>query len=211
MIKMNCIATTVYFVSSLFCSLSVAQLSPSNDEAWNAFRNSAHQIGFCVYHIQKEACEAHLEVKRELEIASDPESDVYYFLLEPSWAKKRLVAWAESKDSSPENYFILFDIDQGSARQLHDSVKTSNSYMMFSMFDMRDEFMFQNSSRSNNGLNFKIRSKRAQSIVSNTMWREFMSNRSGRLENEIRISLKGPHAAEHLEVFKEAFQKTVEN
>lgn len=209
MIKPNNIIPLIYLIAVFFCSASLAQTTSSERESWDSFKEAAHEIGFCIYHFQQNACNEHFDVKQQLEKISDPNSDVYYFRLEASWANERLSGWAETNESSPDNYFILFDIDQRSIRQLYDSTKTSNSYMMFSIIDLRDQFRIENYSRSGSGTTFKISANRPEAFMSNAMWREFMSNRLGRLENTISISLTGPNALEDYSEFKEAFLKFV--
>jgi hypothetical protein len=202
MIKQKRCLIIICIIVSLFNFKSYSQTEKSNDKSWLSFKNAAHRIGFCIYHIHQEICKEHSQIKNELEKISEPESDVYYFKLHHLWAKKRLADWAESKASKSEDYFILFDIDQNSFKQLLDSTKTSNSYKMFSIFDLKDKFEFKMRWGT-----FYISSNRANSILTNTLWREFMSNRLGRLDSEIKISLSGTNTLNDYHNFKDAFIK----
>ena len=197
-------------IVSFFNLKSYSQTKKPNDESWISLKNAAHSIGFCVYHVQQEPCNKHSQIKSEFEKVSEPESDVYYFLLNPEWAKNRLTDWAESKAPIPEDYFMLFDIDQNSFKQLYDSTKTSNSYKMFSVFDLRDKFKFKTSRETDSSLTFYLTSNSVNSVLINTLWREYMSNRTGRLDYKIKISLSGINALNDYNNFKEAFIKFIE-
>ncbi len=209
MIKLKIHSIFIYLIISFFTIEGYSQIEKTKSETWIAFKNSAHNIGFCVYHIQQEACEDHSEVKDELLKISDPESEVYYYQLDSKWAKNRLISLAKNNASKPENYFILFDVDQGSFAKLYDSTKTSNSYKMFSVFDLRDNFEIKTHRKSNSSIIFKIVSDRASSILTNTMWREFFSHRLGRLSSEIEISLIGSTSLKDYHSFKDKFMNFV--
>ena len=81
MIKLKSYSIIIYLVISFFTIEGYSQIDTTNSKVWISFKNSAHKIGFCVYHIQQEACEDHSEVKDELLKISDPESEVYYLSL----------------------------------------------------------------------------------------------------------------------------------
>ena len=200
----------ICIIFSFFYSKSYSQSEKLNDEIWNSFKESAHRIGFCIYHAQREACNKHSEIKHELEKVSEPESEIYYFQIKPLWANNRLSDWAKTKKSNSDNYFILFDIDQKSIKKLYDSTKTSNSYMMFSVFDLTYKYQFKVRQKTDSDVTFYISSNAEKSILTNTMWREFISNRLGRLDTEIKISLNGINALGDYHNFKEAFIKFIE-
>ena len=82
---------------------------------------------------------------------------------------------------------------------------------MFSVFNLNDEYQFKVRKSSKTELTFYISSHVEESILSNTLWREFLSNRLGRLDTEIKISLNGSHALNDYQNFKEAFLKLSEN
>lgn len=197
---------------SLFSLKAYSQIKKSNNELWIDFKNSAHKIGFCIYHVKQEVCKEHLLIKNELKKVSKPESDsdIYYFLLNPKWAKKRLIDYSENNDSKPEDFLILFDIDQNSFKKLYDSTKTSNSYKMFSILNLNDKFEFKTHRETNSNIIFYISSSRTNSILSNTMWREFMSNRLGRLDSKIEISITGVNALNDYRYFKNSFLTFIE-
>lgn len=200
MIKQKNHLLLICIIVSIFNFKSHSQSKKSNDNYWQSFIEAAHGIGFCAYHKQQETCNEHSQIKYELEKINDPESDTYYFQLDSIWAKKRLDKLAESKSSKSEDYLILFDIDQGSIKQLYDAPKTSNSYKMFSIFDLKDTLEFKIIRGT-----FYISSNKTNSILSNTLWREFMSNRLGRLDSKIEISLSGTNILNDYNKFKHAF------
>jgi len=194
-------------IVSVFNLKSYAQTENSNTESWFSLKDAAHRIGFCVYQVGREVCEEHSQIKHELEKINGLESEVYYFLLNPHWAKNRLSNWAKSQSSKSEDYFILFDIDQNSYEKLYGSTKTSNSHKMFSIFDLKNKFEFKKLRETDFSLSFYISSNRENSVLSNTMWREYISSRFGRLDSEIKISLNGTNALNDYHNFKEAFMK----
>lgn len=195
---------------SFFHSPSHAQSNKSTDTNWNSFKAAAHKIGLCIYHTDWEVCREHSAIKSELVKISDPESDVYYFPINSSWANSRLNAWAETNTSHPSNYLILFDIDQHSSKKLSDSTQTSNSYGMFSILDLKQVYQFKERQQSETQLTFYISTIRENSILTNTMWREFMTHRLGRLDDKINISLSGINALYDYQHFKAAFIRFIE-
>ena len=126
---------------------SYSQSKKINLETWNSFKESAHKIGFCVYHVQMKACNQHSKIKLVLEKISEPESDINYFEMKDSWANKRLIELAKTQKSNSADYFILFDIDQKSFKKLYHSKKTSNSYLKFSIFDIKKQIPIQCSTK----------------------------------------------------------------
>ncbi|MFD1294977.1 hypothetical protein ACFQ5N_14125 [Lutibacter holmesii] len=211
MTKHKSFIIVIYLIISFFNSKTYSQIEHSNNELWLALKNSAHNIGFCVYNVQQEPCIEHLHIKNELEkISETPDTDINYFLLNPKWAKDRLTELSKNNNSKLENYIILFDIDQNSFKKLNDSTKTSNSYKMFSIFNLNNEFEFKTHRETVTHVTFFILSNTTSSILSNTMWREFMSNRLGRLDSKIEISLNGANAMSDYHKFKNSFINFVE-
>lgn len=198
------------FLVCVFCLKTHSQSKKINSETWNSFKESAHRIGFCIYQMQQEFCNKHAKTKQELEKISLPESldEVYYFLINPNWANNRLSNLAKNNQS---NYLILFDIDQKSFKKLYDSTKTSNSYNMLSIIDLKQEYQFKTYRETDSLITFYISSNKKNSILTNTMWREFMSNRLGRLETEIEITLNGINARKDYYNFKKYFLKYIKN
>jgi len=78
---------------------------------------------------------------------------------------------------------------------------------MFSIFDLKNKFEFKKLRETDFSLSFYISSNRENSVLSNTMWREYISSRFGRLDSEIKISLNGTNALNDYHNFKEAFMK----
>lgn len=205
MIKLKRYFFFICLIVFFYGTKGYSQIVKINSEAWIAFKNSAHNIGFCVYHIQQEACDDHLQIKDELQKNSDSDSENHYYTLNPEWAKNRLISLAKNNASKPERYFILFDIDQSSFNKLYDSTKTSNSYKMFSVFDIKNKFQIKTHRKTNASVIFKIVSSRANSILTNTMWREFFSHRIGRLNSQIEVTLIGPTSINDFNSFKDKF------
>ena len=163
-----------------------------------------------MYQVQREICNKHSETKHQLEKVSEPESDIYYFEMKSLWANKRLHNLAKTKKSNSIDYLMLFDIDQKSSKKLQDSIKTSNSYVMFSVFDLKYKYQFKVRQKTASNVTFYISSNTKQTILTNTMWREFFSHRPGRIDTEIKISLSGKNALVDYANFKEAFMKFTE-
>lgn len=197
-------------IVSFFFSKTYSQSEKSDNEKWFYLKESAHRIGFCIYHVKRKICNKHSEIKHELERINKSESEIYYFQIKYLWANNRLNDWAKTKKSNSGNYFILFDIDQKSFKKLYDSTKTSNSYMKFSVFDLSHKYLFKLRQKSDYGVTFYISSNTKESILTNTMWREFFSNRLGRLDTKIKISLNGSNALGDYHKFKEAFMSFTE-
>lgn len=210
MIKLKRYSIIICIIASFSTIKGYSQIEKTKSETWITFKNSAHNIGFCVYHIQQEACEEHLQIKDELQKISDSDSEVHYYELNPEWAKNRLISLAKNNASKPESYFILFDIDQSSYSKLYNSTKTSNSYKMFSVIDIKNKFEFKTHRKTNSSVIFKIVSSRANSILTNTMWREFFSHKLGRLSSEIEVTLTGPTSINDYHSFKDKFINFVE-
>jgi hypothetical protein len=200
----------VCIIASFFFSESYAQSKKSTDEKWNLLQDSAHKIGFCIYQVNRGFCNKHSDIKHQLEKISEPESDIYYFEMKSSWANKRLHELAKTKKSNSADYLMLFDIDQKSTKKLQDSTKTSNSYVKFSVFDLKYKYQFKDRQKTVSNVAFYISSNTKQTILTNTMWREFFSNRLGRFDTEIKISLNGKNALADYSNFKEAFMKFTE-
>lgn len=209
MIKQKGYSIIIFLIISFFTLKTYSQIKKSNNESWITFKNSAHKIGFCVYHVQQEVCKEHSQIKYELQKISNSESEVHYFELNSKWAKDRLTSLAENTASKSEYYLILFDIDQGSFKKLYDSTKTSNSHRKFSVFNLKDKFEFKMRRETSSRVDFYILSNRASSILSNTMWREFFSNRLGRLDSKIEISVSGSNALKDYYNFKDSFMNFV--
>ena len=209
MITLRKTTIAIYMFLSCLSFSSYSQSEKINLETWNSFKESAHKIGFCVYHVQMKACNKHSKIKKALEKISEPESDINYFEMKPLWAKNRLTELAKRNKSNSNNYFILFDIDQKSFKKLYNSKKTSNSYLKFSIFDLKNKYQFTDRQESKAAIRFYITSNSKGSIVTNTMWREFFSNRLGRLDTEINISLSGKHGMRDYLNFKEGFVKLI--
>jgi hypothetical protein len=207
-LKKTAVALCIFVTFLSFTSYS--QSGKINLNTWNTFKESAHKIGFCIYHVQMEACNQHSKIKQKLEKASDPNSDIYYFEMKPLWAKNRLTELAKRNKSNSNNCFILFDIDQKSFKKLHGSKKTSNSYLKFSIFDLKNKYKFKFRQETATNITFYISSNVEKSILTNTMWREFFSNRLGRIDSEIKISIKGKNALDDYQNFKKDFVKFIE-
>lgn len=200
----------ICIITAFVFSKSYAQSKKAVDQRWNLLQEAAHKIGFCMYQVNRKICNKHSEIKHQLEKISEPESDIYYFEIKSSWANKRLRDWAKTKKSNSADYLMLFDIDQKSSKKLSDSTKTSNSYVKFSIFDLKYKYQFKVRQKTASNVTFYISSNTKQSILTNTMWREFFSNRSGRIDTKIKISLSGKNAFNDYSNFKETFMKFTE-
>ena len=199
--------THLFFIIiiSFFIQESYSQTKESTIEKWNKFKEAAHKIGFCIYHVEMKECSKHSNTKHELEKISEPEDDIYYFQLKPLWAAKKIKDWAKSRNSN--DFFIIFDIDQKSFKKLYDASKTSNSYNRFSILDLKNKYDFKLRQASNSNLTFYISSNKKEAMLTNTMWREFFSHRAGRRESEIKITIEGKNALVEYKNFNKAFNE----
>ena len=198
---------------AVFNSRLYSQTKKNKETSWLSLKEAAHKIGFCVYHVEQESCDDHSKVKIKLKKDNGPDSEFEnddYFELKPVWAKKRLKDLAKKKGSKSKDYLILFDIDQNWHGRLHDSTRTSNSYKMFSVLDLKDTLAFKTSNEANRNLTFYISSNREKSILTNTLWREFMSHREGKYDTKIAISLTGANVLSDYQNFKATFMKFIE-
>lgn len=211
MISLKKFFILILVIITVCFSTSYAQSKNIDIEKWNSFKESAHKIGFCIFHVKMEFCNEHSDIKNKLEKVSEPDDDIYYFYLKQLWATNRLNNLAKTKKSNSENSFILFDIDQKSFKKLYDSTKTSNSYNMFSILDLTNTYQFRVREKTDTTVTFFISSNVKNSIITNTMWREFFSNRGGRFDSKIKIPLNGSNAFRDYQNFKEAFIKFTEN
>lgn len=197
-------------IVGIFYGNSYAQITTSDSVTWDSFKSSAHQIGFCLYHIEQDVCTEHNQIEKELIKIHADTLDTYYFTLNENWAKERLTELASRNNTNSEDYLILFDIDQGAFRELYDSTTMSNTYRMFSILDINNNYTFTVRNRISKVL-LIIQSDKENSIVSNGMWREFMSNRPGRLDKDISITINGKDAINSGNDFKTAFLSFLED
>jgi hypothetical protein len=189
------------------CSKHIhGQSNEINRDAWEKLRTSAQKIGFCVYHIQQEIGTEQNDLTSKIEKLKTEENDIEYFKLDSVWANQRIRNWAKKQSSKPNENIILFDIDQGYLKQLDDTVRTSNSFKMFSILNLKHQYSFKIRQRSELESVLYITPNKRQSILSNVLWREFMSNRLGRFDSEIVIKVNGKNAHNDLIAFQDAFR-----
>ncbi len=192
------------FCSLLFSNHSFGQnkKTTSQDSSWIAFKNTAHQIGFCIYHSSKNHCTDHSDefFKREKETPED--FDTYYFEMKKEWAKNRLDEWEKRQIQPAEDFLILYDVAQNFSLE-KTKTETYNLFQGFILIDLTDsiEFVFSN----NNNPEMIIKSKGKNALMENTLWREYMSGRLGRFSKKIDFKLIGKNAEADFEKFKEAF------
>ena len=116
--------------------------------------------------------------------------------------------WAAQQQSSPEDYLILFDIDQGLNKRRKDPGLASNSLKMFVILDKRLDYRISSQPM---GGRMEIRIMAAGgTIMNNTLWREFMSGRLGKLDPIVPFMVEGDQLTERYEAFKEALLRYLE-
>lgn len=178
-----------------------------DDKTWGRLKKSAHKIGLCVFHIEKKVCSEHHKIKDELtRLDKEDDSETFYFLMNQNWAKNRVEKWSERNNSNSSNYLLLFDINQNSFRKLYHSTAISNSLKGFAILDLRNNHKLEQVYKPNS-LIFKIKSGKKNAIITNSMWREFMTNRLGKLDSSLKIELNGLNAKRNFKKFKKAFTK----
>ncbi|WP_130287504.1 hypothetical protein [Aquimarina brevivitae] len=194
-----------YSIVLLCCLPAYTQSLQKNEEKWQNLQAAAHRIGFCVYQVKETVCTAHQQKSKSKTAAYTETEEVYYFEFDCTWANKRITNWADTNTTSAEQYLMLFDTDQKNTKTAPNTTTTSNSYGMFSILDCTLTYDYKTRVTASIGINATVIARKKNSILSNTLWREFMSGREGRLETTISIPLYGNNAAQDFEAFKEAF------
>ncbi|MEM6964667.1 MAG: hypothetical protein AAF573_07880 [Bacteroidota bacterium] len=198
------------FLSFLLCFTCAHPKKITPTSSWEKLKSSAHQIGFCVYHINMPRCTEHDGEYERLRAITPEYEEVDYFEMKATWAKQRIKTWAERQKMPSDQYLILFDINQGNRWEEKKSNGIINRYGGFSIFNLKNEISFQSKQKSEKELTCSIHSDVKDSILENFHWREFMTHRLGRLGNKIEFELEGENVKILFEIFEKeflAFQK----
>lgn len=197
----------------ILCSLLSSNLSFCQNErtmkqdssSWIALKNTAHQIGFCIYHPSRNYCTDHSGelAKREKENTED--LDVYYFEMKKEWAQNRLDEWAKRQEQPVEDFLILFDVSQKHSLDKSEPEKTINSYRGFVLIDLTDTIDYSFHKKNKGESMMMIKSDGKNALMENFLWREFMTGRLGRYTQKIDFKLIGKNAKSDFERFKETF------
>lgn len=180
----------------LFSSLCYAQ-----NNNWDRLKKSAHNIGFCVYNINQTFCNAHQSLKTKYEQETKEDEDVYYFLMQEDWAKKRITDWAEQQQGNPKTHILLFDINQGFMHRNKSNSPKANS--RFYILDLKNELILKTGYK---GYDLTISHNNKPNILENSLWREFMSGRLGLLKKKIEFNaFSKSKPRKPLKVFKKRF------
>lgn len=190
----------------LVCNKGVTQSNEPADSTWRNLSKATNRIGLCVYHVNKPLDTAHEKIARKVKELSNKEGENHYFKLDTSWANSRLRDWAETNNKNPEQYFMIFGIDQRYLSQLFDSTGSSNNYSKFSILDVEGTYSINTRLKPDSSCVFYLKSDKENSILSNRLWREFMSGRPGRLQTEITIEFNGKDVIKDLSVFINSFE-----
>ncbi len=175
----------------LLCLLVYTQTASSqvrDPTHWDDLQSAAHALGVCVYQVGNAQCREHDVILTNHKEALEND-ERYYFLLDSAWATRRIQDWATERSSDPMHYLMLLDADQGFERGPPKSRSTSSLPGMFALLDKRLSYQIT-SNGAGSDLSILLRTQQ-KTILSNTLWREFMSGRLGLMNERLEIPMRG--------------------
>ncbi|MFD0864075.1 hypothetical protein ACFQ1M_17810 [Sungkyunkwania multivorans] len=173
----------------ILCAASFAiGFSQEDLKEWTGLKDAAHDIGFCVFHLDMPFCDAHIEELERRQEEAGEDTDVYYFLMKEKWASKRIIDWAQRFEHDGKDGLLLFDIRQNrSPKNSKHYEKSSNNFMLFSL---KDSIQFAPARRlSEDKVIVTVLAEKDATILENVLWREFMSGRLGLLSKKILLPI----------------------
>ena len=176
---------------------------------WVSALENAHGIGFCMYNANEALCSDHLGAK--VEALENPETENEYFAFDASWAKKRVAAWAKKQQDSVANFVMLYDIHQTSSGATPKEKATVSSLNSFMILNANASLAFTKEKSVASNFQFQFQHRTPHPILVNTLWREFMTGRSGKLVQEQTITLKGATCFSDFKTFKASFSSWLRN
>ncbi len=187
----------------LFFNISHTQ---ENRDTWKALKESAHEIGFCVYNVNESFCDEHKIAKAKYEEEASEEEDVNYFVMKEEWAKKRMKDWAVKQALDENALLLVFDIDQGYENRERKSYLKPN-YKYF-ILNLKDNLEFKIEKRSKKKVfRCTISHKQKPNMLENSLWREFMTGRFGLLKKSVEFNVFSKSKVKRrLKSFKRHFQ-----
>ncbi|WP_340077527.1 hypothetical protein [Leptobacterium sp. I13] len=191
-----------------FLFFTISMLSQEKNQEWQQLKEAAHAIGYCTYHSNMSYCNEHIPEKNKREKKANKDEDVYYFLMEEEWATTRVKEWATKQQNDPENYLIMFDILQGESINGQKTIqKPYNSFFILNLTDPIVIGLSSNMDGSIARVSIKVRNNNGL-ILENTLWREFISNRTGLIQKNISFTIHSENQAkESLHAFMNALNE----
>ena len=187
--------------------LWTAIVGAQSNSNWNTLISSAHEIGYCLYHLDEVFCNAHLSRYNELLKNSEShEDELNYFTMKEEWARKRIEDWANSQALPKASLLLFFNINQGFEG---DTGKFNSKPHGFFIVSLKNDLQFKVLNRYKKlALMCSIFHKDKPNILYNIMWREFMSGRIGLIENEVEFIVSNKHNINrYFKIFKTEFFK----
>jgi len=147
------------------------------------------------------------ELKRR-EQASNPEyEEVYYFTITEEWAKTRIENSTVLDEIAKGDFLVLMDIRQDTfLTKVDTTLKVYPSYNKLMILNLENDFSFSYKRFGSAMVNAKIKSSAQESIIENTLWREFMSARLGLLLTEVTFPIGQLDKIEAFHLFEKAFK-----
>lgn len=178
-----------------------------NQTNWASFKSLANDLGLCIYSIETSGCSPSDSILEALE-DKQKNGEVFYFELDTNWANRRIRDWAIRNKSEPEDYLMIYDIDQGYKRRI-DERAASTHFSMFAILDKRLDYELVHI-QAERGSMIKINANKENSIMNNTLWREFMSGRLGKLDTSLDIRFSGQVSQKVFEKFENYLMRALE-
>ncbi|MEM9339179.1 MAG: hypothetical protein AAGA66_10655 [Bacteroidota bacterium] len=178
-----------------------------NQTNWASFKSLANDLGLCIYSIETSGCSPSDSILEALE-DKQKNGEVFYFELDTNWANRRIRDWAIRNKSETEDYVMIYDIDQGYKRSI-DERAASTHFSMFAILDKRLDYELVHI-QAERGSMIKINANKENSIMNNTLWREFMSGRLGKLDTSLDIRFSGQVSQKVFEKFENYLMRALE-
>lgn len=190
----------------------------TTNKQWDNILHSAHNLGYCLYNVNQQFCNAHIIKHEQLaKEMSTNELEINCFIMKEEWAKQRVENWAERVSGwknrtklSVENLVLFFRISQDNIGEVPiATIETASAFFVVNLED--DLKFFVRKSYKNIALNCVISHKQKPNILWNILWREFTSGRQGLLKNEVEFTVfSNSKIRRNFRIFKRHFYKIKE-
>ncbi|MBO6881429.1 hypothetical protein [Winogradskyella sp.] len=186
-----------------------------NNNDWDELIESAHDIGYCLYNVNKKFCNQHIEeYNRLVKETEDVEPEVHHFVMREEWAKNRVTTWAERvtgwedrTNLDAKNLVLFFSIPQDLVGDI--PIATVETASSFFVVNLEDDLKFSvDKSYKKIAMNCSISHKGKPNMLYNIFWREFMSGRLGLVKNEVEFTVSsGSKVKKKFRVFRRRFKR----
>ncbi|MEH6538211.1 MAG: hypothetical protein V7719_17575 [Psychroserpens sp.] len=200
-----------YFCFLLLFSVS---LCAQNNSHWEKLIESAHNVGFCLYNTEEVFCNIHQAKYDDLQKnRTDEEEELHYFVMKEDWAEYRVTDWAQRQSLSKASLVLFFNVNQGFESDFGGIATRPSGFFVVSLGDTLN-FKIKRSYKKQ-ALSCSIFHKSKPNMLSNILWREFMSGRLGLIENKVEFLVyNNDNIKKKYKIFKKRFfkyQKRVRN